>query len=101
VFCFLGVLRRVEVKVGYCKGLRREERKARRRGDGTVKTFAVFREAGFAMSLGHKSSFRPKKNGRTLCLYTIHLCTFSAGMNGEPMGGSQFSHVPFFLGEVN
>ena len=33
-------------------------------------------------------------------MYTPRVCTFSAGMNGNPLGGTLFNHVPFQAGRI-
>jgi hypothetical protein len=35
------------------------------------------------------------------CAYTPRVCSFFAGMKGNPFGGVLFSHVPFFEGEMS
>jgi hypothetical protein len=44
--------------------------------------------------------FMPSKKWK-LRTYTVRPSCFQAGMNGKPIGGSQFNHVAFFSGEVN
>ena len=32
---------------------------------------------------------------------TLQVCSFLSGMNGDPIGGCLFDHVPFFKGEMS
>jgi hypothetical protein len=76
----------------------RERRQTRRLVPQSGMRYMAVANSRLAVSSSILVSSMPGEVGRA---GTVRACSFFAGMNGNPMGGFLFSHVPCFEGEMS